>query len=243
MLVAGDGEAGVPDRAPFDRIIATCAVPAVPAEWVRQLRSGGRLVADIRAATSSALITAQRKETGELVGRFHAVPGHFMWLRPRADVPLPRHGGEGDMTFDRTALRNTDLGLDPAVLDDPEFGFQLALRVPGIVQSLRRPDRGTRILRTSDGSWSEIDGSGSASQSGPRSVGDEIADAYRAWTALDQPRRSDYGLTVTSDGTTTIWRGSADEPRIGTSPCTGLPVVSVGRTVTTEDVHALDDDC
>lgn len=50
------------------------------------------------------------------------------------------------MTFDRTALRNTDLGLDPAVLDDPEFGFQLALRVPGIVQSLRRPDRGTRIL-------------------------------------------------------------------------------------------------
>jgi len=30
-LATGDGAAGIPHRAPFDRIIATCAVPEIPA--------------------------------------------------------------------------------------------------------------------------------------------------------------------------------------------------------------------
>lgn len=49
-------------------------------------------------------------------------------------------------------MRRAAADLDPELLDDPDFGFQLALRVPGVVQSLRLPDRGTCILRTDDGS-------------------------------------------------------------------------------------------
>ena len=53
-LAAGDGAEGMPDRAPFDRILATCAVPALPAAWISQLRTGG-LVAPISGAESPAV--------------------------------------------------------------------------------------------------------------------------------------------------------------------------------------------
>jgi protein-L-isoaspartate(D-aspartate) O-methyltransferase len=209
-LVAGDGAGGVPERAPFDRIIATCAVPAVPGAWVTQLGDDGRLVADLRAATSSTLIVA-RRDGANLVGRFHSVPGHFMWLRPHVTDPF-RTPGESLASFDRTAMRRAAADLDPELLDDPDFGFQLAVRVPGIVQSLRLPDRGTRILRTDGGSWVEIDSHATALQSGPRSIGDEILAAYRAWAAHGRPHRSRYGLTVTPTGTSTVWLDSAEEP-------------------------------
>lgn len=42
-LVTVDGAGGPPDHAPFDRIIATCSIPAVPWEWVEQSRIWCRL--------------------------------------------------------------------------------------------------------------------------------------------------------------------------------------------------------
>jgi protein-L-isoaspartate(D-aspartate) O-methyltransferase len=42
-----DGSAGWPEQAPFDRIILTCAAPAVPEPLWAQLRPGGRMVAPI----------------------------------------------------------------------------------------------------------------------------------------------------------------------------------------------------
>jgi hypothetical protein len=92
------------ERAPFDRILATCAVPAIPGAGVRQLAADGRLMADLRAAASSNLIAAHRDEAGNLVGRFHSIPGHFMWLRPNVTDPF-RTPGEGTASFDRTAMR------------------------------------------------------------------------------------------------------------------------------------------
>lgn len=206
-LVAGDGACGVPERAPFDRILATCAVVAVPAAWVTQLAVGGRLVADVRTATSSSLLVAHRDPAGSLVGRFQPVPGHFMWLRPQVGSPF-RVPGEGSVVFDRSGARPADDGgsalVDPDLLDDPDFGFQLALRVPGIVQSLRLPDRLVRVLRTEDGSWVEIADSGAVHQGGPRSVGDEVAAAHRAWEAEGRPDRGRYGITVAADGSSTV---------------------------------------
>lgn len=44
VVITGDGELGAPDRAPYDRLIATAAVSAVPYEWVRQTSEGGLIV-------------------------------------------------------------------------------------------------------------------------------------------------------------------------------------------------------
>jgi protein-L-isoaspartate(D-aspartate) O-methyltransferase len=45
--VRADGVHGDPNGAPFDRIIATVGVEAIPAAWIAQLREGGRLVAPL----------------------------------------------------------------------------------------------------------------------------------------------------------------------------------------------------
>jgi protein-L-isoaspartate(D-aspartate) O-methyltransferase len=40
----GDGTLGLPEEAPFDRIVVTAMAPAVPDALFRQLREGGRMV-------------------------------------------------------------------------------------------------------------------------------------------------------------------------------------------------------
>ncbi len=46
-FVFGDGYKGLPDHAPFDRIIVTAGAPEVPKALLSQLRVGGRLVIPI----------------------------------------------------------------------------------------------------------------------------------------------------------------------------------------------------
>jgi protein-L-isoaspartate(D-aspartate) O-methyltransferase len=43
-FVFGDASCGYKPRAPYDRILASAAVGAVPKDWIDQLKPGGRLV-------------------------------------------------------------------------------------------------------------------------------------------------------------------------------------------------------
>ena len=47
MFVYGDGYKGMPNFAPFDKIIITCGAPFIPKDLVAQLKIGGRMVAPI----------------------------------------------------------------------------------------------------------------------------------------------------------------------------------------------------
>ncbi len=64
-LVVGDGSAGWPDEAPYDRIIVTAAASEVPAELFAQLREGGILVIPIGDRDSQTLQSI-RKVDGRL---------------------------------------------------------------------------------------------------------------------------------------------------------------------------------
>jgi len=43
-VIVGDGFFGLPEEAPFDRIIITCAAPRIPEPLIDQLKDGGRMV-------------------------------------------------------------------------------------------------------------------------------------------------------------------------------------------------------
>lgn len=44
LVVCGDGELGVPEHAPYDRLIATASVHTIPYAWVSRTIEGDRIV-------------------------------------------------------------------------------------------------------------------------------------------------------------------------------------------------------
>jgi len=55
-VVHGDGTLGLPDDAPFDRILATGSLPAIPRNLLRQLSPGGLFVGPVGGVSSHSLI-------------------------------------------------------------------------------------------------------------------------------------------------------------------------------------------
>ncbi|CAL9569517.1 Protein-L-isoaspartate O-methyltransferase [Streptomyces sp. enrichment culture] len=115
-VVTGDGARGVPERAPYDRIIATCALPAVPRAWVAQCRPGGRILTPL----ATGLVALTVRDAGHAEGRFLSTPAYFVPLRggERAAEPpapglsgIPRRARDDDRF--RFLLALTRGGLDP----------------------------------------------------------------------------------------------------------------------------------
>lgn len=82
---AGDGYAGWPDEAPFDRIIVTAAAPHVPQPLVDQLRPGGRMVIPVARGREGDELMLVTKDRGGRVRTRALLPVRF--------VPLVRAGG------------------------------------------------------------------------------------------------------------------------------------------------------
>jgi protein-L-isoaspartate(D-aspartate) O-methyltransferase len=85
-IVVGDGTLGLPERAPFHGIVISAAAPAVPEPLVRQLAEGGRLVHPLGIG-GNEMVTAYRKESGELVRERGVVPAHFVRLVGKHGLP------------------------------------------------------------------------------------------------------------------------------------------------------------
>ncbi|MFK8909992.1 methyltransferase domain-containing protein [Streptomyces sp. YS-3] len=113
-VVTGDGARGCPSRAPFDRIIATCTLPSVPAGWPAQCTPG----ALIEAPLATGLILLRVRDAEHAEGRFLDTPAYFVPLRGVASAPgtphrgaLPRPGPENELF--RFLLALTADSLDP----------------------------------------------------------------------------------------------------------------------------------
>ena len=72
----GDGSQGLPDMAPFDAIIVTCAPDHIPQPLVEQLKEGGRMIIPVGPAGNQELYLLSKK--GDKVERRAVLPVRFV---------------------------------------------------------------------------------------------------------------------------------------------------------------------
>lgn len=73
-----DGTEGIPEEAPFDRIIITAAAPDIPEPLIEQLKEGGIIVAPVGERYSQYMLKAIKK--GKELERHYLIPVAFVPL-------------------------------------------------------------------------------------------------------------------------------------------------------------------
>src|SRR5690606_13552206 len=63
----GDGSKGLPEQAPYDKILVTAGAPAVPAALIDQLKEGGKLVIPVGDRTSQKMLRITKKTDQDIV--------------------------------------------------------------------------------------------------------------------------------------------------------------------------------
>lgn len=216
-VVTGDGALGCPDRAPYDRVLATACVYHVPYAWVAQTKPGGRVLTPWRTEYHNGGLLAlsvadDGTASGHIVGNVA-----FMTLRqqrnPRASLRAIIRDD------DSTTTSRTD--LHPyRVAGDYDASFAIGLRVPRCRTITWPPDKDTGeatvwFVDQWSRSWASLHYTPDATehtirQAGERHLWDEVEAAYHRWRSAGSPKASDWQLTITPQGqSTSVSRGRA----------------------------------
>ena len=178
-IEVADGTHGFPPAAPYDRVIATCSFPQVPAAWVEQTKPGGKILTHLDTEfDAGGLILLTMDSAGSTSGQFLPDYGAFMPLRgyPAPDtLALLQHAVRADDVGERTptTLAETELAGD-------DFPLFAALRTSGVAMHWFQPPGAPGILTwllARDGSWAYqtlTDNGLIAVQAGPRRLWDEL---------------------------------------------------------------------
>jgi protein-L-isoaspartate(D-aspartate) O-methyltransferase len=197
-LVATDGAAGLPEHAPFDRIIATCSVPAIPWAWAEQLADGGAILADLKLAISAGNLVHLHRAHDHLEGRFTSRWAAFMAIRC-GPTPVPPARAD---TAPGGRIRSTAAPAEPWKTASVAW-FLAQLRLPANTTFTYNLDPTTRApaavtFTTTDGSWARVEiGHGTVTEADATPVWPHIEWAYQQWTDAGQPSWDRLGLTVT----------------------------------------------
>ena len=214
-----DGRAGCPERAPFDRIIATVALASIPTPWIDQTAPGGKLLVPLDRRNCGGLLALLTVHGDTAEGHFLPDYGGFMPVRPNhtdAAERAFREASEEEYAIHRISE------LPATFITSPEspFEFFAALTVPGDGWNKLEfvPADGGPIetwIATADGSWvchtTDHDGTHRVRQGGPTRLWDAIETAHHQWERLGKPTRERFGLTVQHDAHT-IWLDTPTSP-------------------------------
>ncbi len=197
--VTGDGLLGHPRRAPYDRVIATCAVRRIPYTWIRQTRPGGIILATLGSwsyGTGLAKLTVQPDGTAE--GRITG-PSSFMPARSQAVVPLT-----GDLAV-RAAYADTErrATVPPQALEQWTPAFIAQLAAPGVqlIRAVTEDDAETVYLSDTDresfAALTPDQGGWAVRQGGPVALWDAVENGITAWQEAGRPDISAVRIQVT----------------------------------------------
>lgn len=207
-LVAADGIRGLPEYAPYDRIIATCSVPAVPWPWVAQTAEGGLVLVDVKVGKQAGNLVLLRRHGTSAEGRFDPTYGSFMSIRRNGEMYLPLDPGVAARTRDSACQRTTTLDLTRPWEHSAFWFFAHTALPPGTSFSLRGdgPDRPplNTVISSPEGSWCEIredadNGARRVWETGPHPLWRIIEATHTEWVALGRPGWDRFGLTITPD--------------------------------------------
>jgi len=205
-LLARDGYRGLAEHGPYDRIVATCSITHVPPEWIRQLGSGGRIVAPLDGDRDTPYVVLDKTAPDEVTGHFDHEGGGFMPLRPSLSSPLGP-GDTAEITGIRSLAHHGTTALDPDRLThrSPALALFCRLHLPGLhlpprpepgraamtEMFVHQGDSDARISRSRapNGRWP-------VAQSGPRRIWDTIEAAVAAWDLLGHPGPNRFGISA-----------------------------------------------
>ncbi|MQS06502.1 methyltransferase domain-containing protein [Streptomyces alkaliphilus] len=187
-VVTADGSMGWPAEAPYDRIIATCRIDAVPLPWLRQLTVDGLLVAPL----GYAVIRLRRTGPDRATGRFRG-GAWFMPLRTGRSRPgMPAVEPDADDP-------GRPAEVTPRAATDPDFRFWADLCEPGVEWRMD-PEPGAGpgavALRGMDGSTARLGRNGMVVEAGPRRLWSEVERLYRVWDERGRPGPERFGVSV-----------------------------------------------
>ncbi|WP_291408478.1 methyltransferase domain-containing protein [Actinophytocola sp.] len=216
-LRTGDGISGIPNHAPFDRIIATVAITHIPAAWLDQLVDDGTVLADVKLNPAAGNLVLLRKRGHVAEGRFDAGQAWFMDMRHPNQPDPPTAADRASGTPERSTTNLPAVAWEQPV---PWFLTCLTLGTP-IDVGYRLDDNYRPVaarVSAHDGSWAEIDTTDThpraVTQAGPTRLWDAVEHAIQTWNTHDRPTWDRLGLTVTTDEQR-VWLDSPDGPILG----------------------------
>ncbi|WP_427168569.1 hypothetical protein ACQF4J_05725 [Streptomyces sp. C1-1] len=203
-LLTGDGLHSGSQGAPYDRIIATCAVRTVPTAWLQQTRPGGQILTTIGGwLNASELVRLTVHKDGTASGPVLGGQVSFMLARPHQAPPL---GMLPDLT--RGKQREATIGAD--VLDDWTTRFIAQFAIPTALHlKLHNDQHDTDVLSdTKTGSFAALhteDGHWIVRQDGPDPLWDAVEDQISRWHAASTPAVEEATIRVTPAGQSINW--------------------------------------
>ncbi|MEN8649817.1 methyltransferase domain-containing protein [Streptomyces sp. 21So2-11] len=192
QLRHGDGERGWPEAAPFDHLIATCALRNIPHNLVKQVRRGGIIVAPLaRDFWSGALVQLTVQDDGSASGPIRG-GASYMPMRSHRTPDGPPVKGKA---------RAIDTTLDPRRLLTLGFAIYAGARMPGVSMVHRELGAKAEVwLMDGAGSGAYCEPDEQARQYGERDLWSDVEKAYQEYAALGSPESDVFGLTVTPRG-------------------------------------------
>lgn len=210
-VVAADGADGLPEHAPYDRVIATCAVSRVPWSWAEQVVEGGLVLVDLKIKASVGNLVLLRRGPDRLEGRFDSDYATFMHMRTPAS---PAESWRAPTRDHRDAERRTTTLMTERVWENPALWFLVHLREPGRVEFGYSKDPATGgpglvYFASTDGSWCELraerGGTRTVWEGGPSRLWAHIEAAAEIWHRNGEPGWRRFGLTARSADDQTVW--------------------------------------